>query len=133
MRYRTEYAFTSGNESLEKAACLCLETTHGRALSEKWGETPVAATVLHRVGTASEDELCEWISLRVAARYQCVARVIVMDDFPRNAAGKTLKRELRAILGAHWSKHLTGIAPRYRVLARISRNRINTSTTGDIS
>ena len=32
----------------------------------------------------------------VAARYQRVDRVIVMDEFPRNAAGKTLKREMRA-------------------------------------
>jgi acyl-CoA synthetase (AMP-forming)/AMP-acid ligase II len=62
---------------------------------DKWGETPVAAVVLRRAGEASEDELREWINARVAARYQRVARVIVMNEFPRNAAGKTLKRELR--------------------------------------
>ena len=63
---------------------------------EKWGETPVAAVVLMQSGSVSGDELREWVNARVAAKYQRLARVIVMDDFPRNAAGKTLKRELRA-------------------------------------
>ena len=40
--------------------------------------------------------LREWINANVAAKYQRVDRVIVLDEFPRNAAGKTLKRELRA-------------------------------------
>ena len=63
---------------------------------ERWGETPVAAVVLREAGTASADDLKAWINERVAAKYQRVERVIVMDDFPRNAAGKTLKREMRA-------------------------------------
>jgi len=63
---------------------------------DKWGETPVAAIVLHEPGRVDADELKEWINARVAAKYQRLARVIVMDDFPRSAAGKTLKRELRA-------------------------------------
>jgi long-chain acyl-CoA synthetase len=63
---------------------------------EKWGETPVAAIVLRERGTATADQLKDWINARVAAKYQRLERVIVMDDFPRNAAGKTLKREMRA-------------------------------------
>jgi acyl-CoA synthetase (AMP-forming)/AMP-acid ligase II len=63
---------------------------------DKWGETPVAAVVLRDRGSVGADELKDWINARVAARYQRVERVIVMDDFPRNAAGKTLKREMRA-------------------------------------
>jgi acyl-CoA synthetase (AMP-forming)/AMP-acid ligase II len=63
---------------------------------DKWGETPVAAIVLRENGTVGADELRDWINARVAAKYQRLARVIVMDDFPRNAAGKTLKRDLRA-------------------------------------
>ena len=47
-----------------------------------------------RRGTA--DELRDWINARVAAKYQRVDRVLLFDEFPRNAAGKTLKRELRA-------------------------------------
>ncbi len=63
---------------------------------DKWGETPVAAIVLREPDTVAADVLKAWINDRVAARYQRVDRVLVMDDFPRNAAGKTLKREMRA-------------------------------------
>jgi acyl-CoA synthetase (AMP-forming)/AMP-acid ligase II len=63
---------------------------------DKWGETPVAAVVLREKGCAGEDELRDWINARVAAKYQRVDRVLVLDEFPRNTAGKTLKRELRA-------------------------------------
>ncbi len=63
---------------------------------DKWGETPVAAVILHGDGQASAEELRDWINGHVAARYQRVARVLVMRDFPRSAAGKTLKREMRA-------------------------------------
>ena len=60
---------------------------------DKWGETPVCAVVLREAVDA--DSLRDWINARVAAKYQRVERVIVMQDFPRNAAGKTLKREMR--------------------------------------
>ena len=63
---------------------------------DKWGETPCAAVVLRERGSADADELKAWINARVAAKYQRLDRVIVLDEFPRNAAGKTLKRELRA-------------------------------------
>jgi acyl-CoA synthetase (AMP-forming)/AMP-acid ligase II len=63
---------------------------------DKWGETPVAAVVLAEPGSVTADEIREWVNARVAAKYQRLARVVVMDEFPRNAAGKTLKRELRA-------------------------------------
>ncbi|MEP7184125.1 MAG: AMP-binding protein [Betaproteobacteria bacterium] len=63
---------------------------------DKWGETPVAAVVLRQKGSVGADELRDWINARVAAKYQRVERVVVMDEFPRNAAGKTLKREMRA-------------------------------------
>jgi acyl-CoA synthetase (AMP-forming)/AMP-acid ligase II len=60
---------------------------------DKWGETPVCAVVLREAVEA--EALRDWINARVAAKYQRVERVIVMQDFPRNAAGKTLKREMR--------------------------------------
>jgi acyl-CoA synthetase (AMP-forming)/AMP-acid ligase II len=63
---------------------------------DKWGETPIAAVVLRPAATVSDDELCDWINARVAARYQRVDRVVIMNAFPRNVAGKTLKREMRA-------------------------------------
>jgi acyl-CoA synthetase (AMP-forming)/AMP-acid ligase II len=63
---------------------------------DKWGETPAAAVVLREGATIDAETLREWINARVAARYQRLERVLILDDFPRNAAGKTLKRELRA-------------------------------------
>ena len=46
--------------------------------------------------TATADELKEWINERVQARYQRVREVVVRDTFPTSAAGKTLRRTLRA-------------------------------------
>jgi acyl-CoA synthetase (AMP-forming)/AMP-acid ligase II len=62
---------------------------------EKWGETPVATVILNEGTSANADELREWINARVGARYQRVAEVLIVRDFPRSAAGKTLKREMR--------------------------------------
>ena len=47
---------------------------------------------LARIGPA---EVRDWINDRGAARYQRVSEVVIVDGFPRSAAGKTLKRELR--------------------------------------
>ncbi|HEU0201549.1 MAG TPA: hypothetical protein VFR86_14080, partial [Burkholderiaceae bacterium] len=62
---------------------------------EKWGETPVAAVILNEHASVTAEALRDWINERVSARYQRVSQVIVMNEFPRSAAGKTLKRELR--------------------------------------
>ncbi|HEY0846058.1 MAG TPA: AMP-binding protein [Noviherbaspirillum sp.] len=62
---------------------------------DKWGETPLAAVVLREGRKASSQEIKDWINTRVSARYQRVSDVVIMEAFPRNAAGKTLKRELR--------------------------------------
>lgn len=62
---------------------------------DKWGETPLAAIVLRPGFTAEAEELRDWINARVSARYQRVHQVVIMSDFPRNAAGKILKREMR--------------------------------------
>jgi len=61
----------------------------------KWGETPVAAVVLNADASITASELRDWINERVGARYQRLHALQIMDDFPRNAAGKTLKREMR--------------------------------------
>jgi len=63
--------------------------------NEKWGEAPLAAIVLHRAGSISAPELVAWINDRVPAAYQKVHDVVFFEDFPRSAAGKTLKREMR--------------------------------------
>ena len=62
---------------------------------DTWGETPVAAVVLKPGVAADAGQLRDWINARVAARYQRVREVVILETFPRNAAGKTLKREMR--------------------------------------
>ena len=62
---------------------------------EKWGESPVAAVILREGSLTGSDELLRWINGRVAARYQQLHQVLLLEDFPRSTAGKTLKRVLR--------------------------------------
>jgi acyl-CoA synthetase (AMP-forming)/AMP-acid ligase II len=73
---------------------------------ERWGETPVAAVVLRDGAEVTAEALRDWINERVAARYQRVSEVAILAEFPRNAAGKILKRELRE---PYWSKLATKI------------------------
>lgn len=61
----------------------------------KWGEQPVAAILLRPGERIDGASLREWINANVAARFQRVREVEIRGEFPRNAAGKTLKRELR--------------------------------------
>lgn len=70
--------------------------------SDKWGETPLAAVVLHQPGAATAEAIRTWINARVEARYQQVYEVVIRDDFPRNVAGKTLKRVMR---DEYWAAH----------------------------
>lgn len=64
-------------------------------VSEKWGETPVAAVVLRKDAAAAPREILAWVNERVEARFQKVKDVVVLDEFPRTATGKVLKRTLR--------------------------------------
>lgn len=72
-----------------------LEATVFGIPDEKWGETPAAAVRLRYAGVIDAEALKAWVNERVAARYQRLAQLLILDDFPRNAAGKILKRELR--------------------------------------
>ena len=63
--------------------------------SDKWGESPVAAVVLHHRFNALEVEIREWANDRLAARFQKIKEVVIVDEFPRTATGKVLKRTLR--------------------------------------
>ena len=62
----------------------------------RWGESPIAAVLLKAGAVIEADTLREWVNANVAARFQRIAGLRIHQDFPRNAAGKTLKRELRA-------------------------------------
>ncbi|HEY7362771.1 MAG TPA: AMP-binding protein [Methylomirabilota bacterium] len=61
----------------------------------RWGETPVAAVILRERGAVSASELAAWINARVGAKFQRVSDVMIVETFPRNVAGKTLKRVLQ--------------------------------------
>lgn len=61
----------------------------------RWGETPMAAVILHEAGSLSEADLLTWVNERVEARFQKLSGVIFMAEFPRSTAGKTLKRLMR--------------------------------------
>ncbi|MBI4787902.1 MAG: AMP-binding protein [Chloroflexi bacterium] len=74
--------------------------------SDKWGESPLAAVVLRQPGAITAEELRAWVNQRVAAKYQQVAQVVLMDEFPRNAAGKILKRVMRE---PYWANRETQI------------------------
>ena len=69
---------------------------------EKWGETPFAVVILSREDAVTACELRDWVNERVAVKYQRVYNVAIMKEFPRSAAGKTLKRVLRE---PYWSGH----------------------------
>ncbi len=61
---------------------------------EKWGETPLALVIPKPGGTADPDAICDWTNEQVA-KPQRLAAVELREDFPRNALGKVLKRQLR--------------------------------------
>ncbi|MEO7963899.1 MAG: class I adenylate-forming enzyme family protein, partial [Gemmatimonadaceae bacterium] len=63
--------------------------------SERWGESPMAAVILRDGATVTGEELKLWINARVAARFQELREIVILTDFPRSTAGKTLKRLLR--------------------------------------
>jgi len=61
----------------------------------KWGEVPIAAVALRECDRPTPEALVEWTNARVDAKFQRVRDVVVYEEFPRNVAGKTLKREMR--------------------------------------
>ncbi|MBB5685690.1 fatty acyl-CoA synthetase [Sphingobium boeckii] len=66
---------------------------------DKWIEGVTAVVILRADAAASEGELIDHARRSLAA-YKVPKRVYFVDDLPRNAAGKILKRELREHFGA---------------------------------
>ncbi|WP_457333824.1 class I adenylate-forming enzyme family protein [Rhizobacter sp. P5_C2] len=63
--------------------------------SAEWGETPVAFVVVREgAQDAAAEDLKQWLNARVG-KTQRVADVRLVDELPRSAIGKVLKRELR--------------------------------------
>jgi acyl-CoA synthetase (AMP-forming)/AMP-acid ligase II len=61
---------------------------------DTWGEQPIAAVTLSEA--ADPEAIKGWVNERVEARYQKIGEVIVLDEFPLSAAGKTLRREIKS-------------------------------------
>ena len=62
--------------------------------SEQWGETPVAFVVRRAGHGDSADAIRAWMNERVG-KTQRLADLQLIDELPRSAIGKVLKRELR--------------------------------------
>ena len=72
----------------------------------EWGETPVASVVLKEHGSVDAEEILLWVNNNLEARYQKVYEVWIMDELPRNVAGKVLKRELRERYSSNLSQRV---------------------------
>jgi len=70
------------------------------ARHERWGETPVAVIVAaDPAKPPTLEDLTEFTRDRLAS-YKKPTSIVVVDELPRNAAGKVLKHELRDRYGA---------------------------------
>jgi acyl-CoA synthetase (AMP-forming)/AMP-acid ligase II len=67
--------------------------------SREWGETPVAFCVRRQGSTFEAEALREWVNAQVG-KTQRLAALSWLDQLPRSAIGKVLKRELRAAYAA---------------------------------
>jgi len=66
---------------------------------EKWGEVGRAIVVLAEGAVVSGDELIGFCAVRLA-KFKVPRSVVLVDELPRNAAGKVLKHDLRASHGS---------------------------------
>jgi len=64
--------------------------------SERWGESPAAFVVLHPAQAVAADALLQWANAQLG-KTQRLASLQLLDELPRSAIGKVLKRELRAV------------------------------------
>ena len=62
--------------------------------SVQWGETPVAFVVRRPGAEVAAEPLMQWVNQRVG-KTQRLAALEFIDELPRSAIGKVLKRELR--------------------------------------
>jgi long-chain acyl-CoA synthetase len=65
----------------------------------EWGEALVAVIAL-REGAVADTAALDALCLEHLARFKRPKRYVFVDELPKNAAGKVLKRELRERIGA---------------------------------
>ncbi|WP_372603135.1 class I adenylate-forming enzyme family protein [Actibacterium sp.] len=102
---RMKDMFISGGENVYPAEVERLLNSHPDILEAavvgqadaKWGEVGAAFVILRPGHSLDPDSLRPWCRDRIAA-YKVPVRFSVMDDFPRTAAGKVRKPDLRKIL-----------------------------------
>jgi fatty-acyl-CoA synthase len=76
----------AGHEQIGEAAAIGVQ-------DERFGQRLVAFVALREGASLSEDEIKDYVK-RNLARYKAPRAVIFVDELPRNATGKVLKREL---------------------------------------
>jgi fatty-acyl-CoA synthase len=102
---RIKDMYISGGENVYPAEVERVLNEHADVLESavismpdaKWGEVG-AAFIIPRPGASLDtDELRSWSRQRLAA-YKVPVRITLVEDFPRTAAGKVRKPELRSML-----------------------------------
>jgi fatty-acyl-CoA synthase len=77
----------AGHEDVHEVAVLGVD-------DDEWGQCLVAFVVLHDQGSITEDDMKDHVRVNLA-KFKVPREIYVVDDLPRNATGKVLKRELR--------------------------------------
>jgi acyl-CoA synthetase (AMP-forming)/AMP-acid ligase II len=72
---------------------------------DKWGETPLALVIRKPGAVAGEHDIAAWANERLG-KHQRLGGVEFREEFPRNALGKVLKKDLRA---PYWEGRGTAI------------------------
>ena len=65
------------------------------AAAARWGESAGGGRGAEEGGPVGRDDLIAWTNARVVAKFQRIVDVVFFEEFPRNVADKTLKREMR--------------------------------------
>lgn len=104
---RIKDMFISGGENVYPAEVERVLNTHPAILEaavigvpdDRWGETGAAFVMLRPGQVLQAGDLRDWCRDRMAA-YKVPAHIRLVDDFPRTAAGKIRKPELRRLFDA---------------------------------
>ena len=86
--------YPSDLEAVLRAHPAVAEAAVAGVPSERWGETPAAWVVARAGASVDAEALRAWANERVG-KTQRIAFLTLVDELPRSAIGKVLKRELR--------------------------------------